>query len=197
MLNSWNAIFFPPFTNPIFTRIACAFFESYSTGWLRWSSMYLGWVDWLWFGCSTILPSHFCQIPISPGRIGQTVKHQNPSEPNPVHEQMGVGHPVHYYVSTSSLSPPSRMTKFNACDLRLRISRRNRSRARRERGRRWLTDWVNDGRFFPLLMGASHRFPSWKRLQGREVWERMCKHSFLEIKMYNFFVFRTTSRYVT
>ena len=34
------------------------------------------------------LPSRFCQIPICPGRIGQTVTHSNSSQPNPVHEQM-------------------------------------------------------------------------------------------------------------
>ena len=28
----------------------------------------------LWFWCSTILPSCFCKIPISPGRIGQTME---------------------------------------------------------------------------------------------------------------------------
>ena len=32
-------------------------------------------LGWLWFGCSTIMPSHFCQIPISPSSIGQTVEH--------------------------------------------------------------------------------------------------------------------------
>ena len=34
------------------------------------------------------LPSRFCQIPISPGRIGQTVEHTKFSQPNSVHEQM-------------------------------------------------------------------------------------------------------------
>ena len=49
-------------------------------------------LGWLWFGCSTHLsqlPSHFCQIPISPGRIGRQWKTQNSSQPNPVHELMG------------------------------------------------------------------------------------------------------------
>ena len=32
-------------------------------------------LGWLWFGCSTMLLSQFCQIPICPSRIGQTEYH--------------------------------------------------------------------------------------------------------------------------
>ena len=49
-----------------------------------------------WVGLTLIwvlnqLPRRFFQIPISPGRIGQTVEIQ--VNPNPVHEQKR--HPVH------------------------------------------------------------------------------------------------------
>ena len=56
--------------------------------------------SWSWVGQTLIwVPQHlaqlqwnFCQIPISPGRIGQTVEHPKSKSTHTVHGQMG--HPV-------------------------------------------------------------------------------------------------------
>ena len=45
-------------------------------------------LGWLWFGCSTVLPScpagsRFCQIPISSSTIGQTVEHSKSKSAKP------------------------------------------------------------------------------------------------------------------
>ena len=55
----------------------------------------LGWVGFtlIWvFHHLAQLPSRFCQIPISPGRIGQTVEHSKFKSTQPSLEHMG--HPV-------------------------------------------------------------------------------------------------------
>ena len=52
--------------------------------------------SWTWVGLTLILvlhqlaqlPTRFCHIPISPGRIGQTVEHSKSKSLNPVYEHM-------------------------------------------------------------------------------------------------------------
>ena len=49
-------------------------------------------LSWIWFGCSIILPSCLAasaKFPLAQSESGRQWSTQNPSQPNPVHEQMG------------------------------------------------------------------------------------------------------------